>query len=92
MSGNPCVFSGCVCCYLGLDVKTCPPPTILCDGELRLICADASCCLKQGKDPFPVGLIKDSGNICKLGLYLVECSVFNPDPKDLIKLNCTSLT
>jgi hypothetical protein len=83
----PCTAAGLICCYVGLDVTTCPPSTILCDGELRLICIDLMCCLAQGKEQMPVGMVKEDGKICKVSLPIISASAFNPDMSNLIKLD-----
>ena len=85
--GPPCTFGGLICCYAGLDVKTCPPEDLLCNGELRLIFFDLNCCLSKGKAAFPVGMIKEDGKICKVSLPIIAGSLFAPDMSNLCKID-----
>ena len=39
-----------------IDLTTCPPPALLCSGELRLIFVDFNGCLAKNKLAFPVGI------------------------------------
>merc|ERR1711988_216647 len=80
-----CVVSGFICCYSGCDVSTCPPKTILCDGIGRFVCWEGECCAANGKEPFQVGMVKEEGKICKLGLPCCVQSLFKPEPENLVK-------
>jgi len=51
----------------------------------RFICCEGDCCAMNGMDPHPVGLIKEEGKICKLGLPCCTQSCFKPEPDNLIK-------
>ena len=81
----PCAFGGFICCYTDLDILTCPPEHLCCEGLERFICCETECCAKAGKEQFPVGMIKEDGKICKIGLPCCVCSLFMPDATDLIK-------
>jgi len=81
---GPCVWSGCICCYSGMDLATCPPKTILCEGKGRFVCWEGDCCMANGKEQFPVGMIKEDGKVCKLGLPCCVQSLFKPEPTNLV--------
>ena len=94
----PCVPSGLICCYAGVDVTTCPPSTILCNGKLKLIALESNCCLVKGTEMMPIGMDKEykgDGKICKVGLGIFDLALFKPDMKSLVVLDgdllCISL-
>lgn len=75
------MYSGCICCYSACnfeDIK------ILCNGGGTCICLEDKCCLAAGEDQFPVGMIKEDGFICKIGLPCCTMGLKTPDTKDLL--------
>jgi len=75
------MYSGCCCCYNACnfeDIK------ILCEGAGTCICIEEKCCLAANVDQFPVGMIKEEGFICKIGLPCCTTGLKMPDAKDLL--------
>ena len=76
-----CVISACICCY---DVCNLEKILILGRGESTFICIEEKFCCAADDTPFPVGMVKEDGFICKLGLYCCTAGLKKPDMKNLI--------
>merc|ERR1712178_116855 len=61
------------------------PKTILCKGTGRFVCWEGLCCAANGEEQHQVGLIKEEGKICKLGLPCCTQSLFAPDKTNLVQ-------
>jgi len=77
----PCVFSACICCYNACDMDEI---LILCKGGGTCICCEEKMCCAASEDQFPIGMIKEDGFVCKLGLPCCTLGLKVPDMKDLI--------
>ena len=75
------MYSGCICGYSALNFDKI---FMLCKGSGTCICLEEKACLAAGEPQFPVGMIKEDGFICKVGLPCCTCGLKIPDAKDLI--------
>jgi hypothetical protein len=57
---------------------------ICCEGAGTCICFESKYCLAANVEQFPIGMIKEDGFICKLGLPCCTYGLKNPDMKDLL--------
>jgi len=76
-----CVYSACICCSTACDLDNI---LILCKGGGTCICCEEKMCCAAGEDQFPIGMIKEDGFICKIGLPCCSFGLKVPDMKDLI--------
>lgn len=58
------VYSACICCYSAFNMSD---MMMGCAGQEEFLCIEAKACLGAG-EAFPVGMIKEDGFICKIGL------------------------
>jgi len=72
------VFSAFICDYLSCNFDNIPG-LILCKGKSEFLCIEEKICLAGGEDQFPIGLIKEDGFICKLGLPCCTMGLKIPD-------------
>ena len=75
------LFSATICCYSSVDLEKI---LILGRGESTFICIEEKFCCAANDTPLPVGMIKEDGFICKLGLYCCTAGLKKPDMKNLI--------
>ena len=75
------LFSATICCYSSLDLEKI---LILGRGEQTFICIEEKFCCAANDTPLPVGMVKEDGFICKLGLYCCTAGLKKPDMKNLI--------
>jgi len=75
------VCNACICCYNTCDFDNI---LILCNGGGTCICCEEKCCLAANVDSFEIGMIKQDGFICKLGLPCCTCGLKMPDMADLL--------
>ena len=75
-----CVISACICCY---DVCNLEKILILARGECFFVCFEEKFCCVANDTPFPVGMVKEDGFICKLGLHCCTAGLKTPDMKKL---------
>jgi hypothetical protein len=75
------LFSACICCYDSIDLEKI---LILGRGEQTFICIEEKFCCAANDTPLPVGMVKEDGFICKLGLYCCTAGLKKPDTKNLI--------
>ena len=75
------MYSGCICGYSALNFDKI---FMLCKGSGTCICLEEKACLAAGEPQFPVGMIKEDGFICKVGLPCCTLGLKTPDTKDLI--------
>ena len=75
------MYSGCICGYSALNFDKI---FVLCKGSSTCICLEEKFCLAAGEPQFPIGMIKEDGFICKVGLPCCTTGLKMPDTKDLI--------
>ena len=75
------LFSATICCYNSVDLEKI---LILGRGESTFICIEEKFCCAANDTPLPVGMVKEDGFICKLGLYCCTAGLKKPDMKNLI--------
>lgn len=75
------MYSGCICGYSAFNFDKI---FVLCRGSSTCICIEEKACLAAGEPQFPIGLIKEDGFICKLGLPCCTTGLKVPNAKDLI--------
>ena len=75
------LFSATICCYNSVDLEKI---LILGRGEQTFICIEEKFCCAANDTPLPVGMVKEDGFICKLGLYCCTAGLKKPDMKNLI--------
>jgi len=75
------LFSATICCYSSVDLEKI---LILGRGESTFICIEEKFCCAANDTPLPVGMVKEDGFICKLGLYCCTAGLKKPDTKNLI--------
>ena len=75
------LFSATICCYSSVDLEKI---LILGRGESTFICIEEKFCCAANDTPLPVGMVKEDGFICKLGLYCCTAGLKKPDMKNLI--------
>lgn len=75
------MYTGCICCYTSFNFEKI---FVLGKGSGTCICVEEKCCLAAGEPQFPIGMIKEDGFICKLGLPCCTYGLKMPDAKDLI--------
>jgi len=78
------MYSGCICCYTACNFDKI---FVLCKGGGTCICCEENCCLAAGEEQFPIGMIKQEGMICKLGLPCCTLGLKVPDAKDLLSMS-----
>jgi len=72
------VFSATICNYTSCNFDNIPG-IILCKGTSEFLCIEEKGCLVAGEEQFPIGLIKEDGFICKLGLPCCTYGLKMPD-------------
>ena len=82
------MYSGFICCYTACDFKDI---ALVGKGSGTLICLEEKFCCQSGVDQYPVGLIKEDGFICKVGLPCCTSGLKVPDTKDLVSFDCNLL-
>merc|ERR1719424_1998988 len=75
------MYTGCICCYTSFNFDKI---FILAKGSGTCLCIEEKCCLAAGEPQFPIGMIKQDGFICKLGLPCCTFGLKTPDAKDLL--------
>lgn len=75
------MYSGCICCYSGCNMDDI---LVLGKGDGTCICVEEKCCCAANTDQFPVGMIKEDGFICKIGLPCCTYGCKTPDTANLI--------
>ena len=88
MSDSEMMYSGFICCYTACDFKDI---ALVGKGSGTLICLEEKFCCQSGVDQYPVGLIKEDGFICKVGLPCCTSGLKVPDTKDLVSFDCNLL-
>lgn len=82
------MYSGCICGYSALNFDKI---FMLCKGSGTCICVEQKQCLAAGEPQFPIGMIKEDGFICKVGLPCCTFGLKTPDMKDLISSDAECL-
>jgi len=80
------MFSGTICHMTTCDLGNIPG-VMLCKGSNEFLCLESKACLAAG-DQYPIGLIKEDGFICKLGLPCCTYGLKIPDKLCLGKGEC----
>ena len=81
----PCqVYSACICCYSACNVKD---MMIGCKETGECLCIESKACLGIG-EPFPIGMIKEDGFICKIGLPCCTTGLLMPKVLCLSAAQC----
>ena len=75
------LFSATWCCYNSVDLEKI---LILGRGECFFVCFEEKFCCVANDTPFPVGMVKEDGFICKLGLHCCTAGLKTPDMKKLL--------
>ncbi|EOD22254.1 hypothetical protein EMIHUDRAFT_207436 [Emiliania huxleyi CCMP1516] len=70
------LFSACICCINEMDTTDI---LILCKGAQEFLCIEEKVCLAADTEHFPIGLIKEDGMICKVGLPCCTCGLKVPE-------------
>ncbi|KAL7577620.1 hypothetical protein ACA910_015139 [Epithemia clementina (nom. ined.)] len=77
MSGKPCIFCACCCCYDACDFQDI---ALLCHGSGDFLCLRSAHCMAAGVEPRGVGCVgeKDKGECCKIGCYCCDYGLVTP--------------
>merc|ERR1719356_955827 len=81
------VFSACICNYTACDFDNIPG-TLLCKGREECLCIEEKFCCATNVEHYPIGLIKEDGFLCKIGLPCCTCGLKIPDKLCLGEGNC----
>jgi hypothetical protein len=69
------ICGGCICSYNSIDTKDI---LIGLRRKTECLCLTSSCCLALNTNDVGVGVITESGEICKLGLYVCNLGLKKP--------------
>ena len=72
-------YSACICFHTTCDFGNLPGELILNIKQFKLLCFDGAFCLSANAEQHPVGMIKEDGKICKLGLPCCTAALQVPD-------------
>ena len=69
------LFKASICTHCSLDTDD-----ILggCQGTDEFLCLAHDCCLAVNGTPYGVGMVNESGDICRIGLYVCTCALKKP--------------
>eukprot|EP00164_Ancoracysta_twista_P000143 GFYU01000212.1.p2 GENE.GFYU01000212.1~~GFYU01000212.1.p2 ORF type:complete len:151 (+),score=32.16 GFYU01000212.1:67-453(+) len=70
------IFSGCICCASACDFKDI---LIGCKTTQECLCIVEKCCCAANEDKMPIGMAKESGDICRISLPCCQIGLKKPD-------------
>ena len=69
------LFKAFICTHCSFDTDD---VLVGCQGTDELLCLTHDCCLAVNGKPYGVGMVTESGDICRIGLYICTCGLKVP--------------
>lgn len=68
------LFEACICAY-----TSCTDDLLVgCSGSEECLCMNSAFCLAANKKDLGIGMVTESDEICKIGLYICNCGLKKP--------------